>query len=157
MEDKDTLVEEAVELAESSATIINELQDKNAALETELQTTKTALEVAQQNVKKQAEDAAGTPVFAEGRVLQSVEGMVQAGFIKQAQQAEVVQTIETNPEMCLIILDKLAERKVRSVTPMGKVAGEDVGAVDLNSDELHRDSDALWEDSTNRLRARLGT
>ena len=150
-----TLAEQAVELAESSAVIINELQDKTAALTKELEETKTALATAQ-SVQKQAEDAAATPVFEKGRVLRTVEGMIQAGFLKKAQQQEVVRAIETKPETSLMLLDKLAERQVRTVPASGRMVTTGTDKEASGPQDVHKQSDDLWEAGVSRLRARLG-
>lgn len=138
-----------VEYVKLTGELIDGLQQKNAALLKSVGTLKQKL-VKEAGIAKQASLAAKAELDP-AKVSKVVQKMVEAKFLKQAEQEKAESQIRENPEVLLNFLHKLAERELApSVKPMGRHV-----SAGTSSAPAVRESDRAYEESMDTLARKL--
>lgn len=127
--------------------IVKGLSDKVAALQEE----NTGLRTLSQ---KQASET-----FAGDQLTQTVDLMIQAGFLKEAERSDAVQKIASDPDTALKLLGELSRRTITFHKTAGTrpVLGRGVAAASstTNSGEQVRESDTVFDQRFGALAQRL--
>lgn len=147
-----------IKLTEQQAEQIREYVTRAEGTRDALVKEAGALREAQESLQKQASLAPvqTSAALPEDKVTATVENMVKAGYVKEAEKGKVVARIGEDPAFLLDCLDKVAAMEIERnipVKPMGKVATVEAPAEKTAG---ARKSDEAWKAGFERLQTLIG-
>jgi len=140
---------EVKEYTETVEDLMGGLSDKLAALQEE-----------NENLRQQAVQKEAGGVFDKDRLHQTVDRMVEAGYLQGSEKNDAIEKLASNPDSALKMLDVLAQRTVKSMQKTASstpVLGKGVDEETRNQGVDERESDKQFDSHFGNLAQRLAS